>query len=211
MTRLLSFVLALAFGGYPVGVSGQDAGMRPLPAAPAAPRLELQEIERTYCGGDQLRLGLRLKFTNVGRRPLVLYKLAGRIFQEMVSKSEREAAAGHYKKISHNLPVTYRNFEIPVESTPGELYVVLQPGESHEVTRRVIVFVGTERKAKSHQLKPGVYFYQVKVSTWSDSQALADQLRENWTGIGDFWTSDVTSQPMRLTIDARHSDVPCSK
>lgn len=206
----------LAFWGCPSGVrvqaqAGRPDARREVRRVVAAPRLELQEVEKVYCGGEQLRLRVKLRFANIGERPLILYKFAGGIFQEMYSTSAEAAAAGRYKMVADNMLVRVKDFEIPVEPSPGSLYVVLQSGETHEVTERVIIFVGLERKLKSYQLKPGDYFLQVKVSTWDGSSALANQLRENWKGIGNFWTGDVTSLPMHLTVDSQHSASPCPK
>jgi hypothetical protein len=95
---------------------------------------------------------------------------------------------------------------------PSASFVILRPGQSFDGEAEVTVFVRRGRASKeSDGLLPGKYILQVSVSTWPESESLAERLTKRWQGIGTLWFGDLTSETMQLKIDKHRSVVNCSE
>jgi hypothetical protein len=180
------------------------------------PRLTTSVIAQRYCKepgsdvSDNLRIRLRLRYTNVRSQALILYKHENTVFREMISRNPSEAAAHRYVWDFSLTTVTGgRDARIDV-AVPSASFVILRPGQFFDSEAEVTIFVRRGRAGKeSDGLLPGEYILQVSVSTWPESENLAERLRKRWQGIGTLSFRDLTSEPMRLKIDKRRKVVDC--
>jgi hypothetical protein len=206
---LLSGTSTGTYGAAPSGGPGLGQRTRQI-RPPAELRLTTNILEQKYCTGNQLRMKLRLTFTNAGSGPLILFKYGSVIYRRMVSADAKAAAARRYKDDVHMNAFLFFNFEIAEEPTPGDLYVVLKPGEVYETDKDLITYVSGGAEQKIKYLPPGDYVLQIQVSTWTESPELADRMRERWKEFGAFWTRNVTSAPMPLRVEGNRAEVKCS-
>jgi len=150
--------------------------------------------DQRICANDSIQVILRLRYTNVGSRPIILFKYSSGISRVLVSRDIRSAAKRKYEYDAHQYLIATKVRLKPVdELDPNEsLYVILKQGDYYEIETDVY-FVG--------QLRTGDRVLQVKVWTWYDgSQAELTRLREKWQQFGYLWSKTVTSLPMPITI-----------
>src|SRR6266496_1131936 len=64
--------------------------------------LVMDIVRQRYCkssdpaGADTLRMKLRLRYRNIGDRPLILYNGDSVVYREMISLNAQDAQRGHY-------------------------------------------------------------------------------------------------------------------
>lgn len=169
-------------------------------------------VEQRYCesGVKQLRLKLRLSYSNAGKRRLIMLKGGTSIFKHLISTDLQAAAAGRHKEVTHLSGFVIFDPALTEEPSPGELYTVLGPGDTYETEKDSIIFVSDETEKPARFLPPGDYHLQVQVSTWPESKELADKLRDRWKDVGFFWTRPVTSAPVPFRVERSISNAPCS-
>lgn len=180
-------------------------------------RLTTKVLTQRYCKepgsdvSDNLRIKLGLRYANVGSRPLILYKHENTVFREMISRDQLDAAAHRYVW-DFSLTVVTGGKDATIDSpVPGASFIVLRPGQFFDGEAETTVFVRRGRAGKeSDGLLPGEYVLQVAVSTWPESESLAERLRTRWQGIGSLWFRDITSAPMLLRIEKNRKLVNCS-
>lgn len=183
-------------------LSGIAMHISPRPDKPARQlQLSTTVLTQEYCGRDDLRLRLRLRFTNVGSEPLIVYRYSLAISRQMISRSYNDALEHRYLKDLE--PFVDPMLPQPADAaTPDDrLLVTLKPGETHEVDNDVHVFVFDGSKRSADFLRPGHYFLQITVPTWWFSRESADRLAERWRDRGFLWTQDLTSLPMPIDIE----------
>jgi hypothetical protein len=61
-------------------------------SADASLQLTASVVEQVYCTGGRVRMFLRLKYTNTGSEPIILWKTSIAISRSTVSPSEKAAA-----------------------------------------------------------------------------------------------------------------------
>lgn len=212
--KLVCLLLALAGPGLlcvshaqqgPVlnGPRAQTAGgqhTRPL-------RLTTSIVEQRYCRNDDgslaLSLRLRLRYTNVGHQPVILYKGSKLIHRHTTSRDLKDAEAGQFTS-DYSLTI-YSGGGIEInESSLDSLFVTLQPEAPYErEALNVVVLPVTSGAAGTAPatLRPGEYVLQVTTSTWPESEELAQELRTRWQQRGLLWTDVVTSMPMPFKVE----------
>jgi hypothetical protein len=196
---------------YPASVLQQAATQERLPV-----RLTTTLISQRYCkepGNDMsanLRMKLRLRYTNQAQQSVILYKYDNTISRAMVSKSPIDAVAQRYVWDLMLTTVTGGKEETIESATPGTSFTVLQPGQFYEAQEEITVFVRRGRNGKeSDGLPPGDYFLQVVVSTWPESVSLAEGLRKRWQAIGLLWSGGLKSEPAAFRVDEKRREVNC--
>jgi hypothetical protein len=179
-------------------------------------RLTTTVVTQRYCrqaesdSSDNLRIKLRLRYTNDGRRPLVLYKHDNNVYREMISHSLEDATAQRYVWDLSLTAVTDGRDVTIAGPIPSASFVVLQSGQCFETETETTIFIRRDSTGRDADgLLSGEYVLQVRVSTWPESEGLAEQLRSRWQGIGTLWFRDVTSVPMPFNIASNRRLVNC--
>lgn len=198
----------------PPGMLAQtDAAAGELPL-----RLTINILTQRYCEepgsdtSDNLRMKLRLRYTNAGTRPLIMYKHENTVFREMISRNPLDAAAHKYVWDFSLTQVTGGKDSTIDSPVPSSSFAVLRPGQFFDGEAEITVFVRRGRTSKeSDGLLPGEYFLQVSVSTWPETAILAERLRNRWESIGTFWFHDLTSEPVQFKIEKDRKVVSCSE
>lgn len=177
--------------------------------APSSLRLVTSIINQRYCASNKLVLTLKLQYTNVGDRPLILFKITKTIDRAMVSRSVKDAEAKRYAQdwnISNMVLMDYSVVDTP---SPGNLFAVLNPGESLDDEDIVHVFIRDGAFMNRNFLLPGDYILEIRASTWRTSPEFAEKLRARWKQYGELWTRNVKSLPMPFKIDEERMIVNC--
>lgn len=201
---------------YRTGKTGTDQTYAPQDELPL--RLTTNVLSQRYCreegsdSSDNLRLKLRLQYTNVGSEPLIIYKHENSVFREMVSRNAADAAAHKYLWDFSVTSVTEGRLPTLDRGLPEDrLFVVLRPAQAFEGEAEITVFVRRGLAGnQSDGLLAGDYLLEVSVSTWPVSQDLAELLRQRWKGIGLLWFRDLNSEPMLFRIEKNPKLENCS-
>jgi len=172
-------------------------------------QLSTTVVKQEYCDNDHVRFKLRLRLSNVGAEPVILYRYSLAITQRMVSRSLKNAATGRY--VENLTPYVDPVLPEPAnEATPdNQLLVSLRPGESYEIDDDFHLSVFDGSTETSDFLRPGSYFLQIRVPTWYWGQEKAVKLRDRWREYGFLWTRDLTSLPMPFSVDKHRRTVKC--
>lgn len=199
---LLSFFLAAE-------VSGQrpNASRRPL-------RLTAEVLGQQHCAAgaatDALRIRLRLQFANVGDQKLILYRGKNLFYQTSVSRSASDAALRRHEAF---MTTAWYFDELPErieQPAPGRAFTILPPGATYETQQTVAVPVLRQGGVPvTNAIAAGDHVLQVTVSTWYESRALAQKLRERWQRSGLLWFEPVTSAPVAFNVAEERPAAGC--
>src|SRR5262245_61743600 len=104
-------------------------------------------VAQRYCKNtdsdvtDSLRITLRLRYTNTGSRPLILYKHENTIFRQLISRDLLDAAARRYVwDLSLTVVTGGRDPKIDGQ-IPGDLFVILLSKQSFEAEGETTILV----------------------------------------------------------------------
>jgi hypothetical protein len=177
-------------------------------------KLSTSIIEQRYCNWgeddyDSLYMKLRLKYTNVGSHPLILYK-DGFIEQELISNTAEDAAAGQLRASSY-APISGERHEVD-NALLDQVFTILPPGGSYEAGEaKVSIYAAHSSQGEAAgYLKPGDYVLQVRVSLWPKTQTSREALHEQWQERGYLWSNDVISTPMAFKVEKEREVIRCS-
>lgn len=177
-----------------------------------APKARLQltttVVKERACFPGHLSLQLRFTFRNVGEEPLIVDKRSF-ITRSLVSRSFK---AGIGKKYEQEIRADLFADSFPVNPSDMSDFVVIRPGEIYDLQShqtRVSLYVNEGKQQSDDNLRPGGYFLQVEVATWT---YLGDavQFREKWKANGLLWSEGLTSQPMPFTIEQNRPIEKCT-
>jgi hypothetical protein len=89
--------------------------------------------------------------------------------------------------------------------------VILKPGEVYDFEKvtRASFMVSDDPANPFHRLRPGNYFLQIEVATWTYMEE-AEPFRKAWVDKGYLWSKGVTSQPMPFTLEQNRPIEKCS-
>jgi hypothetical protein len=177
-------------------------------------QLTISLNSKKYCTGDAgldaLRMNLKLRYTNFGEQPLILYKGSNLISRLMISRSFEDATAGRFEvnaSLTHVTDEGGAKLEMP---TPGSLFVILPAGASYETQASISVFaVRDEARRIEGAIDSGEHVLQVEVPTWPASNGLAKKLHDLWRQSGCLWYEPVISAPMRFKVEKERKIVDC--
>jgi hypothetical protein len=159
---------------------------------------------------DALRLTLQLRYTNVGKQKLILYKGNRLFFQIFISRGSDEAAARR-----NELRTTHSRYfdeqpEKIVASAPGSVFTTLSPGASYETRQLISIPVARSGEGRFNVSVPaGEHVLNIATSTWYESKKLADDLRERWRTRGYLWTDPLGSNTVAFVIDKNRPAAAC--
>lgn len=183
-------------------------------AAQSKPQLQLttEILEQSYCsiGRDtSLQLKLKLRYTNLSDQRLIVYNGHDLFFQTKIRAGDPPGTPG-----GEVLLLNMRYFDEELERidarSPGRVFAKLAPGASFE--RELITGAGVAEGAVASSdttVRSGPHTLQVIVSTWYQSQKLAEKLRQQWQREGFLWSQPLYSVPLKLTIEKPATTVPC--
>lgn len=172
-------------------------------------------VEQRYCAANpaltSLQLKLKLRYKNVGKQKLILYRGHDLFYQTVIRGVAGDAAEKPYQVIFTNSRYFDEEFEPIDQPSPGEVFVILSPGEIYE--RELMVGVGLAGggggTASNHTVREGRHTLELIVSTWYKSRPLAERLRQRWARKGLLWFDPLVSMPIALTIGKPESPAPC--
>lgn len=162
-------------------------------------RAEITISKARYCDGSSdaavLQLDCDLRFTNVGREPLIVEKEGDVVGISLAEKVE-DLARPKYQWF----PTLYFAGGASIDTPrPGVAFAVLKIGRSFQLRRTVPILFSTGEPVPGFVV-PGSYWLRLRIGTWSDSDELAAKLSERWKRWGRLWTDDVKSTPILVTI-----------
>ncbi|HEY2962508.1 MAG TPA: hypothetical protein VGJ37_08850 [Pyrinomonadaceae bacterium] len=178
------------------------------PVKKAQLQLATTVVKQTSCFSGHLSLGLRFTFKNVGGEPVILSKQSF-IVRSRVSRSLNAAMAKKYEQESR---ADMFADSFPVNPTDMSDFVVVRPGESYDLQTdqtRVSLYVQDNTRGSKDDLRPGSYFLQIEVATWTYLGDAAE-FREKWKSNGLLWSEGLTSQPMPFAVEQNRPIVKCS-
>jgi hypothetical protein len=170
--------------------------------------------EQTTCAVnksvDALRLTLQLRYTNAGRRKLILYKGNRLFFQIFISRSSQQAAARSYELRTTHSRYFDEQPEKIVASAPGSVFTTLSPGDSYESRQLISIPVAREGEGRFNvSIAAGEHILNVTASTWYESRKLGEDLRERWRKRGFLWTDPLASNAVAFVVDGNRPAVGC--
>lgn len=147
-------------------------------------------IERELPRNGALEMKLRLRFTNSGRRPLILHRRSLLLIETGVFEDVERPTIDTFAQVDATdyVPHPYSSIQYHnlVRARPGKEFIVLPPGRTFDVVESVTAPLTTGTRN---------YLLTVKVATWDASrQELASKLRRKWHRFGQFWSETVESE-----------------
>lgn len=194
--RYLSLAILLVFARGPE--AGAQTGAQPRPL-----RLTAEVLARRLCAGGAgvnfLHIKLRLRFTNVGDRRLILYRGNNLFFTLWVNSNPARPSAAQYELKTSTARFRATGPEDVDRPAPGKDFVPLPPGAKFETDVAVSLPVACEGCALPNgAITAGEHLLRVTASTWYESKALGEKLRERWRRKGELWLNPVVSEPVRF-------------
>lgn len=170
-------------------------------------------VEQRYCAANpaltSLQLKLKLRYKNVGKQKLILYRGHDLFYQTVIRGVAGDAAEKPYQVIFTNSRYFDEEFEPIDQPSPGAVFVILSPGAVYERELLVGVGLADEGATSNHTVREGRHTLELVVSTWYQSRRLAMTLRQRWKQKGLLWFDPLVSAPIPLTIEKPASPAPC--
>lgn len=177
------------------------------------PELQLTtEVEDAkYCESDYLRLQLRLRYYNSGNQAIILSRYSETIWAYFISKSVNDAKRENYEQSYSPSPWRPSEPSVDTEEPDEQLFVILNPGDSYEVSAPAhFPFLYDGKDDDPSLLRPGNHVLEIRAGTWPGKQDITTKLRERWRVHGYLWTESVRSQPMTFNIAKNPQVVKCA-
>lgn len=160
-------------------------------------------ISRAQLRNGTLEMKLQLRFTNSGRRPLILHRRSLLLIEIGVFEDVEHPTIDTFAEVSamDYVPHPYSSirYQRLVRASPGKEFIILLPRRAFDMVESV-----TAPRRRGNQLADGRgdrYLLTVKVATWDISrQHLASKLRRKWHRFGQFWSETVESEPMAFSV-----------
>lgn len=157
-------------------------------------------VKETYCSADNLRLTIRLTFTNPGDKPLIIDRNYFAILKTFISRDLESARQGRLDLESTN-NVGMHFVRVNKSLPDPKLFVILDPNESYVTTVNDYIPVYDGNKKHVEFLKPGTYLHQSVVLMWGGPNKLGDELKEKWKQYGILWLEPLTTEPVSFRVD----------
>jgi hypothetical protein len=175
-------------------------------------------VEQRYCAANpaltSLQLKLKLRYRNVGKQKLILYRGHDLFYQTRIRSVPGDTASKPYEIVYTNSRYFDEELEPIEQPTPGEVFVILPPGGVYE--RELMVGVGVAGRdaaaaTSNHTVREGRHTLELIVSTWYKSRPLAERLRQRWERKGLLWVDPIASLPIPLTVEKPDAPAPCQQ
>ena len=175
-------------------------------------RLTTSVVKEDYCSemdATFLQWRLKLIYTNVGKRPVLLDSKSKFIYRPLVSRDLKAASARQYEQAPSSF---YPDLsKLGFESTPKEdSFILLKPGEVFNVEADCRVRVDDGIPEIENDLRVGDHVLQVRVATWY-YYADAATYRAQWKSRGYLYSGNIISVPMPFTIKKERTVTACSR
>jgi hypothetical protein len=173
--------------------------------------LTTEVVEARFCETGYLRLELRLKYSNIGNRPLILYRQSNVIMTYFISKNISDALLERYEqKYSPMQSLVGPPEDLDAGRPEEQKFVILAPSAHYEVTAQAdLPFIYDGKTEDDDLLGPGRHILEVRVQTWLAPEDVAVKLRERWRTQGFLWTKSVISRPMAFDVAEHPQIVGC--
>lgn len=159
---------------------------------------------------DALRLNLQLRYTNVGKEKLILYKGNRLFFQIFIGRGGADAATRRSELRTTHSRYFDEQPEKIVASAPGSVFTTLSPGDSYETKQVISVPVARDGEGLFNvSIAAGEHLLNVAASTWYESKKLAEDLRARWRTHGFLWTDPLISNEVAFVVDKKYSTAAC--
>lgn len=183
---------------------------------PSKPPLELtaEIISQNYCATSSdsvaLEMNLKLRYQNVGRQKLILYKGHDLFYQTRIRSAS--SGARPYEVLFLNSRYFDEEIEAIDQAVPGKVFTTLAPGAVYERRLAVgipVVSAGVDRGNSA--ITNGDHTLQLIISTWYKTRKLAETLRQEWERRGLLWFDPVVSAPIRFRVERLQSPALCKR
>jgi len=179
-------------------------------------QLEIRVIAQRYCKAvgdvtDNMKMELELRYTNLGKDRLILYKYSYNILRFSVSRNVEDALA---KRFEVDATQTFYTDDSVLKIDDREFdkyFVILLHNESYRTTAEIVMPVSRDNSLrKPSDLSDGEHVLQVWVSTWpGNAETSPADLKEKWRYLGMLWSKSVVSLPTRFEIQRPYQVERC--
>ncbi len=191
-----------------------DAAIAAQPRPSKQPlELTAEIVSQSYCAVNHdsasLELKLKLRFRNVGSQKLILYKGHDLFYQTRI-RSAPGNPSGPYDVWVVNSRYFDQEVEVIDQASPSKVFVTLSPGAVYSSEIQIGVGVVTERVDRGDSsIRVGDHTLQLIASTWYQSRAMAQKLRQEWQRKGLLWSDPLDSRPIHFLAQRPSVLVPC--
>jgi hypothetical protein len=186
-------------------------GAQPKPRKPL--ELTVDIISQGYCAVNRdsasLEMKLKLRFQNIGSQKLILYKGHDLFYQTKI-RSGPGNPWGPYEVWVVNSRYFDQEVEVIDRTSPSKVFVTLAPGAVYSTEILIGVGVITEKIDRGDSaIRDGDHTLQLIASTWYQSRAMAQKLRQEWQRKGLLWSDPLDSRPIQFLAQRPRALAPC--
>jgi hypothetical protein len=186
-------------------------GAQPKPRKPL--ELTVDIVSQGYCSVSQdstsLEMKLKLRFQNIGSQKLILYKGHDLFYQTKI-RSAPGNPSGSYEVWVVNSRYFDQEVEVIDQRSPGKVFITLAPGAAYLAEIVIGVGVVTEKIDRGDSaIRDGDHTLQLIASTWYQSRAMAQKLRQEWQRKGLLWSDPLDSRPIHFLAQRPRVLAPC--
>jgi len=158
---------------------------------------------------SSLEMRLKLRYRNLGTQKLILYKGHDLFYQTKI-RSAPGNPFGPYEVWVLNSRYFDEEIERIDRTAPGKVFLTLAPGAVYErdIMIGVGLVAGKENRGDS-SINAGDHALSLTVSTWYQSRAMAQKLRQEWQKKGLLWADPLVSAPVRFVAQRPKLLAPC--
>jgi len=183
------------------------------PKQPKPLELTVEIVSQNYCAVNQdaaaLELKLKLRFRNVGNQKLILYKGHDLFYQTKI-RSAPGNSSGKYEVWVVNSRYFDQEVEAIDQMSPSKVFTTLSPGAVYATEILIGVGVVNEKVDRGDSfIRSGDHTLQLIASTWYQSRAMAQKLRQEWQRKGLLWSDPLDSRPIHFLAQRPGVLVPC--
>src|SRR5882762_4906610 len=183
---------------------------QPKPSKPL--ELTAEIVSQSYCAvnenSDSLELKLKLRFRNVGNQKLILYKGHDLFYQTKI-RSAPGNPSGPYEVWVVNSRYFDEEVEAIDQMSPSKVFTTLSPGAVYSTEIMIGVGVVNEKGDRGDSfIRSGDHTLQLIASTWYQSRAMAQKLRQEWQRKGLLWSDPLDSRPIHFLAQRPRVLVP---
>ncbi|HMG73490.1 MAG TPA: hypothetical protein VK582_08315 [Pyrinomonadaceae bacterium] len=184
-------------------------------AKPPSKLLELtaEIVSQSYCAASQnsasLELKLKLRFRNIGNQKLILYRGHDLFYQTKI-RSAPGNPSGPYDVWVVNSRYFDQEVEAIDQTSPSKVFITLSPGATYLSEIEIGVGIVNEKVDRGDSsIRSGDHTLQLIASTWYQSRAMAQKLRQEWQRKGLLWSDPLDARPIHFLVQRPSVLVPC--
>src|SRR5882672_2269571 len=183
------------------------------PNPPKPIELTVDIMSQSYCAVNEdsasLELKLKLRFRNLGNQKLILYKGHDLFYQTKI-RSAPGSPSGPYEVWVVNSRYFDEEVEAIDQTSPSKVFTTLAPGAVYVTEILIGVGIVNEKVDRGDSfIGSGDHMLQLIASTWYQSRAMAQKLRQEWQRKGLLWSDPLDSRPIHFLAQRPLVLVPC--